>query len=109
MSRHLPSILITQPQADLLADVLEDAIEEAHGETLEHEENTEEYEYALNRMKVCTAILDQIDPDNPIFDAEAKPGREFDWEAFWKKVDEEEVALDEAEEPVSVARDLDPD
>ena len=52
-------ILLGEPQADVLADILEGAIEDAHAETVEFAENTEERIDADDRLAV--AILPELD------------------------------------------------
>lgn len=93
-------LLLTEPQADFLADAIEAAIEDAHAETLEHEEGTSEHDEACDSIVALQAVLSQIDEENPILDADFKPGREFDWEAFWKSAAEADEDDEEPEAPV---------
>jgi hypothetical protein len=90
MPKNIAKLLMTEPQADFLADTIEEGIEAAHQMTLDNEEGTEEYKYGVDRMVALVTLLSQFDEENPILDAEAKPGREFDWEAFWDDVEAEE-------------------
>lgn len=94
-SKNLAKLLMTEPQADFLADTIEEGIEAAHEMTLQHEEGSEEYQYGANRIVALAALLDQFDPENPILDpiedGELVPGREFDFDAFWEGLEGEEA------------------
>lgn len=91
-------LLLTEPQADFLADAIEEAIETAHGLTVENDEASNEYRYGCDRLKALYAVLEQFDPENPILSADCKPGHEFDWEAFWERVESEQGAEEDEED-----------
>ncbi len=104
MPRSHETLLLTQRQADILADWLEEMIEQAHEITVEHDEGRSEHSEGSDAFKALKTILSQIDEGNPILEAKAKVGREFDWDGFWKQVEEEGVEEDD-EEPVSAIVD----
>lgn len=104
MAKNISKLLMTEPQADFLADAIEEAIEASHSMTLEHDEGTEEYQYGVDRMMALAALLSQFDNENPILEADVKPGREFDWDAFWDSAENaDEDADDDVVEVDSVA------
>lgn len=92
--KNLSKLLMTEPQADFLADTIEEGIEASHELTLQHDEGTEEYQYGANRMVALAALLEQFDSDNPILDpienGDLVAGREFDFDAFWDSLEGEE-------------------
>lgn len=103
MPKNISKLLMTEPQADFLADAIEEGIEAAHQMTLENDEGSEEYQYGVDRMTALAVLLSQFDDENPILealDSDVKPGREFDWDAFWN---EAELEAEEDEEEHSVA------
>lgn len=100
MPKNISKLLMTEPQADFLADAIEEAIETSHDLTLEHEEGSEEYQYGVNRMIALATLLEQFDEENPILEADVKPGREFDWDAFWDEAESADDADVEAAELV---------
>lgn len=95
MPKNISKLLMTEPQADFLADTIEEGIEAAHDLTLEHEKDSEEYQYGADRMKALMALLSQFDEENPILSSGARPGHEFDWENFWEQAESEDVDEDD--------------
>lgn len=96
-------MLLSDPQCDILAELLEDGIEAAHLATVESPAGSEDYEAGIEEMKALLAILGQFDADNPIFDAEAVPGIAFNWEEFWAGVEASESGDEDDDEPISGA------
>ena len=107
MPKNISKLLMTEPQADFLADTIEEGIEAAHQLTLENNEGTEEYQYGVDRMIALAALLSQFDEENPILGADVRPGREFNWDEFWHEAeldvedDEEHSVADSAAETVN--------
>ena len=55
MPKNISKLLMTEPQADFLADTIEEGIEAAHQLTLENTEGTEEHQYGVDRVNAPPA------------------------------------------------------
>lgn len=95
MPKHL---YLDEEQLDYLVIFLESGIEDSHGLTVEHPALSEEHEHGKDGLRVARAMLKMIDRDNPLLKEKIRAGVPFDFEALFKRIEDEDEDEDESDE-----------